>query len=117
MIRPDETGTYPSQDLEWQDLDTALLVLVVSPLGEVRMWAEDATAYPAHAAMLRSFANRLDPDEDRIEGAAAAIWDHFQADRHHRPGETGYVSWADSPEQHRPWWRRIARAALGIPQT
>lgn len=64
-----EQENYPSQDLEWQDLDTALLVVVVSPRGETRLWAEDSTAYPAHAALLRALANRLDPPplEDQHE--------------------------------------------------
>lgn len=58
---PDELGTYPSEELTYEDLDHAMLVLVVNPLGEARLWAEDQTAYPAHAALLRSLANRLDP--------------------------------------------------------
>lgn len=55
------TDNYPSQDLDWEDLDTALLVVVVAPTGEARMWCEDQTAAPAHAALLRGLADTLDP--------------------------------------------------------
>lgn len=107
---------YPSDDLDWDDLDHALLVVVVNPLGHTRMWAEDSTGLIAHAALLRSLANRLDPPpspDEQVEAGASRVWDHFQTDRHHGPGCASYVSWADSPEQHRPWWRSIAAAALG----
>lgn len=60
---PAESGSYPSQDLTWQELDAAMIVVVVDARGQISVWAEDHTAYPAHAAMLRSVANRLDPPE------------------------------------------------------
>lgn len=59
-MEPDTRALLPSEDLAWQDLDHALLVVVVAPDYAVRLYAEDTRAYPAHAAMLRDLANRLD---------------------------------------------------------
>jgi len=75
--QPDGAGHLPSEDLTWDDLDEALLVVIVAPDGEVRVWTEDGTAAPQHAAHLRAIANRIDPPTTPHPDAAseaAALW-------------------------------------------
>lgn len=47
--------------------------------------------------------------EATVEAATRAVWDHFFA--YGRDRRYGHKDWPP-PEQHMPWWRGIAEAAL-----
>lgn len=61
ITEPEASGTFPSETLTWEELDAALLVVVVKDDGTVVAFTDDGYARPDHAAHLRTIANQIDP--------------------------------------------------------
>lgn len=74
--------------------------------GNVRLLCERIADYPE---VLAAAAEVLAADDRVIEAATRAVWDHFYDGGPAR--KYGTKGWPP-PEQHMPWWRGIAEAAL-----